>query len=123
MNSPVYLNALRAFEASARHKVFLLQQRVKCYPAAVGQLVRTLEDWLGFPLFHRQTNGKNRLVATELAESVLPDIRAGFDKLTLALEKLSKILYQVCLILRSVQHLLKNGYYQELIIFKTISRY
>ena len=52
----------------------------------MGQLVRTLEDWLGFPLFHRQTNGKNRLVATELAESVLPDIRAGFDKLTLALE-------------------------------------
>ncbi|MFH4347360.1 LysR substrate-binding domain-containing protein, partial [Acinetobacter baumannii] len=44
----------------------------------------------GFPLFHRQTNGKNRLVATELAESVLPDIRAGFDKLTLALEKLKQ---------------------------------
>ncbi|MDC4590974.1 transcriptional regulator GcvA [Acinetobacter baumannii] len=91
MNSPVYLNALRAFEASARHKSFsAAAKELNVTPAAVGQLVRTLEDWLGFPLFHRQTNGKNRLVATELAESVLPDIRAGFDKLTLALEKLKQ---------------------------------
>ena len=67
-------------------KVFCCSKELNVTPAAVGQLVRTLEDWLGFPLFHRQTNGKNRLVATELAESVLPDIRAGFDKLTLALE-------------------------------------
>ncbi|EOH4107558.1 LysR family transcriptional regulator, partial [Acinetobacter baumannii] len=91
MNSPVYLNALRAFEASARHKSFsAAAKELNVTPAAVGQLVRTLEDWLGFPLFHRQTNGKTRLVATELAESVLPDIRAGFDKLTLALEKLKQ---------------------------------
>lgn len=59
MNSPVYLNALRAFEASARHKSFsAAAKELNVTPAAVGQLVRTLEDWLGFPLFHRQTNGK-----------------------------------------------------------------
>lgn len=50
MNSPVYLNALRAFEASARHKSFsAAAKELNVTPAAVGQLVRTLEDWLGFP--------------------------------------------------------------------------
>ena len=58
MNSPVYLNALRAFEASARHKVFCCGKRVKCYSGRSGDGTHTLEDWLGFPLFHRQTNGK-----------------------------------------------------------------
>lgn len=91
MNTPVYLNALRAFEASARHKSFsAAANELNVTPAAVGQLVRTLEDWLGFPLFHRQTNGKNRLITTELAEAALPDIRAGFDKLNLGLEKLKQ---------------------------------
>jgi len=91
MNTPVYLNALRAFEASARHKSFsAAANELNVTPAAVRQLVRTLEDWLGFPLFLRQTNGKNRLITTELAEAALPDIRAGFDKLNLGLEKLKQ---------------------------------
>jgi len=91
MNTPVYLNALRAFKASARHKSFsAAANELNVTPAAVGQLVRTLEDWLGFPLFLRQTNGKNRLITTELAEAALPDIRAGFDKLNLGLEKLKQ---------------------------------
>ena len=91
MNTPVYINALRDFEASARHKSFsAAANELNVTPAAVGQLVRTLEDWLGFPLFLRQTNGKNRLITTELAEAALPDIRAGFDKLNLGLEKLKQ---------------------------------
>jgi LysR family glycine cleavage system transcriptional activator len=48
MKTPVYLNALRAFEASARHQSFLrLRPSWNVTPAAVGQLVRTLEEWLG----------------------------------------------------------------------------
>lgn len=44
MNSPVYLNALRAFEASARHKSFsAAAKELNVTPAAVGQLVRTLK--------------------------------------------------------------------------------
>lgn len=74
-------------------------------------------------MFHRQTNGKNRLVATELAESVLPDIRAGFDKLTLALEKLKQDSLSGVLNIAVSPAFAENGYYQELIIFKTISRY
>lgn len=89
MKSPVHLNALRAFEASARHQSFSAAAvELNVTPAAVGQLVRTLEEWLGTPLFHRTSSGKVRLVATETAERALPDIRAGFDRLTLGLERL-----------------------------------
>ena len=92
MKSPVHLNALRAFEASARHQSFSAAAvELNVTPAAVGQLVRTLEDWLGTPLFLRSTSGRARLVPTEMAARALPDIRAGFDRLTLGLERLQEI--------------------------------
>ncbi|MBR0799938.1 transcriptional regulator GcvA [Bradyrhizobium jicamae] len=89
MKSPVYLNALRAFEASARHGSFSgAAAELGVTPAAVGQLVRTLEEWLGVSLFNRATTGKARLVPTALASRALPDLRAGFDRLTIGLERL-----------------------------------
>ncbi len=89
MRSPVHLNALRAFEASARHRSFsAAAEELHVTPAAVGQLVRALEKWLGTPLFHRSTRGSARLVPTEAAARALPDIRAGFDRLLLGLERL-----------------------------------
>lgn len=89
MTLPIHLNALRAFEASARHQSFSgAATELHVSPAAVGQLVRTLEDWLGTPLFLRNKTGKVRLVLTEAAEQALPDIRAGFDRLSLGLERL-----------------------------------
>ena len=91
MKLPIHLNALRAFEASARHQSFsAAAAELHVTPAAVGQLVRSLEDWLGTPLFLRNTSGKARLVATEAAEQALPDIRAGFDRLALGLERLKE---------------------------------
>lgn len=91
MKHPVHLNALRAFEASARHQSFsAAAAELHVSPAAVGQLVRTLEEWLGTPLFLRNTSGRARLVLTEAAERALPDIRAGFDRLTLGLERLKE---------------------------------
>ena len=89
MKTPVHLNALRAFEASARHRSFALAaQELHVTPAAVGQLVRTLEDWLGLPLFLRSHRGRARLVPTEAAEQALPDIRAGLGQLALGLRRL-----------------------------------
>ncbi|HDR9502527.1 TPA: transcriptional regulator GcvA [Burkholderia cepacia] len=91
MKSPVHLNALRAFEASARHQSFsAAAAELHVTPAAVGQLVRVLEEWLGTPLFRRGTSGRLRLVPTEAAERALPDIRAGFDRLTVGLERLKE---------------------------------
>jgi LysR family glycine cleavage system transcriptional activator len=91
MKSPIYLNALRAFEASARHQSFsAAAAELNVTPAAVGQLVRSLEDWLGTPLFNRSTSGRARLLATEAAQRALPEIRAGLDKLSLGLERLKE---------------------------------
>lgn len=91
MKSPVHLNALRAFEASARHRSFsAAAEELHVTPAAVGQLVRTLEDWLGTPLFVRGGSGRARLVETAAAERALPDIRAGLASLSLGLERLKE---------------------------------
>lgn len=91
MKSPVHLNALRAFEASTRHQSFSAAAvELNVTPAAVGQLVRALEDWLGTPLFVRGTSGRARLVPTEVAERALPDIRAGFDRLAIGMERLKE---------------------------------
>lgn len=89
MTTPVYLNALRAFEASARHQSFTAAAaELNVTPAAVSQLVRGLEEWLGLPLFHRSKNKQARLKLTNAAEHALPDIRAGFDRLVLGMGKL-----------------------------------
>lgn len=89
MNSPGFLNALRAFEASARHQSFsAAASELNVTPAAVGQLVRSLEDWLGAPLFHRTRGGRVRLIPTDAATRALPDIRAGFERLSAGLGRL-----------------------------------
>lgn len=91
MSSPVYLNALRAFEAAARHQSFAgAAKELNVTSAAVGQLVRGLEDWVGAPLFTRAPGGKVRLVPTEAAQLALPDIRTGFDRLSLGISKLQE---------------------------------
>lgn len=59
-------------------------------PAAVGQLVRSLEEWLGKPLFVRGAKGRTRLVPTEAAVLALPEIRAGFERLSMGLERLKE---------------------------------
>lgn len=91
MKLPVHLNAMRAFEASARHQSFsAAAEELNVTPAAVGQLVRSLEEWLGTPLFHRGSGGRTRLVATDIAQRALPNIRAGFDKLSIGLSQLKE---------------------------------
>jgi LysR family glycine cleavage system transcriptional activator len=89
MKYPTYLNALRAFEAAARHQSFSeAATELNVTPAAVGQQVRVLESWLGVPLFHRANSGTTRLVPTDAARAALPDIRAGFDRLSMGLSRL-----------------------------------
>lgn len=91
MKSPIHLNALRAFEASARHQSFsLAAAELHVTPAAVGQLVRTLEDWAGTPLFVRSASGRSRLSLTDVAERALPDIQAGLERLASGAERLKE---------------------------------
>jgi LysR family glycine cleavage system transcriptional activator len=57
-------------------------------PAAVGQLIRGLEETLGIELFHRSQTGPARLVLSEAARAAIPDLQAGFDRLATAVERL-----------------------------------
>ncbi len=70
------LNALRVFDAAARHLSFTrAADELAVTPAAVGQQIRALEETLGVVLFRRTTKG---LELTPEAESGLPALRSGF---------------------------------------------
>lgn len=89
MRATDHLNALRAFEAAARHRSFVgAAQELYVTPAAVGQLVRSLESSLNVALFHRAPSGPSRLELTEEALAVLPDVQGGLERLANALERL-----------------------------------
>jgi LysR family glycine cleavage system transcriptional activator len=89
MRAPNNLNALRAFESTARHLSYVrAADELNVTPAAVGQLVRGLEETLGVTLFHRSQSGPARLVLTEEGRAALPDLQAGFDLLSAAVERL-----------------------------------
>ena len=71
------LNALRAFEASARRGGFAAAaEELNVTPAAVGQQVRQLEALIGAPLFER--DGR-RLTLTERGASALAPLQRGFE--------------------------------------------
>ena len=81
-----HLNALRAFEATARLGSYVrAANELAVTAAAVGQQVRMLEEHFGSALFERQ--GK-KLVLTEAARAVLPDIKDAFDRLAQAANRL-----------------------------------
>lgn len=70
------LNALRVFDAAARHLSFTrAADELAVTPAAVGQQIRALEDVLGVVLFRRTSKG---LELTDEAESGLEPLREGF---------------------------------------------
>lgn len=73
------LNALRAFEASARLGSFVAAAaELRVSAAAVSQQVRRLEGYLDTPLFQRLARG---LVLTEHGRDYLPQLSQGFDML------------------------------------------
>lgn len=91
MSAPNRLNALRAFEAAARHQSYVkAADELHVTPAAVGQLVRGLEQSLGVALFHRNQSGATRLELTEVGSAALPDLQAGFDLLQVAVDRLKQ---------------------------------
>lgn len=70
------LNALRVFDAAARHLSFTrAADELAVTPAAVGQQIRALEDLLGVVLFRRTNKG---LELTDEATAGLEPLRTGF---------------------------------------------
>jgi len=74
------LNALRNFEAVARHGSFAAAASdLHVTHWAVGKQIRLLEDWFGVPLFERQARG---VVLTDDGAALLQDVTSAFDRLT-----------------------------------------
>ena len=71
------LNALRAFEAAARHLSFTkAAQELYVTQAAISHQVKALEETLGIPLFKRLNRA---LLLTEAGQAYLPPLREAFD--------------------------------------------
>jgi LysR family glycine cleavage system transcriptional activator len=80
------LNALKAFEATARHESFTqAAQELFVTQGAVSQQVKGLEDELGIRLFRRE---RQRLAITEAGRSYLEVVRDAFDRLSMGTERL-----------------------------------
>jgi LysR family glycine cleavage system transcriptional activator len=80
------LNGLRAFEAAARHLSFTRAAfELSVTQTAISHQIKRLEDELGIPLFVRNNRS---LALTPQARDYLPLVRAAFDDLRLATERL-----------------------------------
>jgi LysR family glycine cleavage system transcriptional activator len=82
------LNGLRAFEAAARHLSFTnAANELNVTQTAISHQIRRLEEELGIPLFVRQNRA---LTLTPAARDYLPGVRAAFNDLRLATERLQR---------------------------------
>ncbi|MET0707575.1 MAG: transcriptional regulator GcvA [Tardiphaga sp.] len=82
------LNGLRAFEAAARHLSFTLAAaELNVTQTAISHQIKRLEQELGIALFIRQNRA---LALTPQARDYLPGVRAAFNDLRLATDRLRR---------------------------------
>jgi LysR family glycine cleavage system transcriptional activator len=80
------LNALKAFEAAARHESFTrAAEELSVTQGAVSHQVKALEAELGIKLFNRE---RQRLVITEAGREYLTVVRDALDRISLGTERL-----------------------------------
>jgi LysR family transcriptional regulator, glycine cleavage system transcriptional activator len=80
------LNALKAFEAAARHESFTRAAEELCVTqGAVSHQVKALEAGLGLKLFNRE---RQRLIITDAGRAYLPVVRDAFDRIASGTERL-----------------------------------
>ena len=82
------LNALRAFDAAARHLSFTrAANELNVTQAAVSHQIKALEERLGIPLFKRMNRA---LLLTDAGQAYLPAVREAFDGLARATDRLMR---------------------------------
>jgi len=82
------LNALRAFEAAARHLSFTkAADELAVTQAAVSYQIKQLEDHIGRPLFRRLTRS---LALTEAGAELLPAVADAFERIRAAVARLEE---------------------------------
>jgi len=80
------LNALKAFEAAARHESFTrAAEELFVTQGAVSHQVKALESELGVKLFNRE---RQRLLITEAGRQYLTILRDAFDRIAVGTERL-----------------------------------
>ncbi|MGF1649406.1 MAG: transcriptional regulator GcvA [Hyphomicrobiaceae bacterium] len=83
------LNALRAFEATARHLSFSrAADELHVTPAALSHQIKGLEDFLGVKLFNRKPRA---IELTEAGRMLYPGTHAAFAQLRQAVHSLERI--------------------------------
>ena len=79
------LNALRAFDAAARHlSLTKAAQELGVTQAAVSHQVKALEDDLGTPLFRRLTRA---LALTDTGAALAPELAGAFARIAMAAQR------------------------------------
>lgn len=82
------LNAVRAFEAAARHVSFTrAAEELHVTHGAVSRQVAALEDWLGIALFHR---GASQLTLTEEGRAFSQELTSLLDRLAIVTMHMSQ---------------------------------
>lgn len=82
MDSPTHLRSLQALELALRTGSLKgAAERLAITPAAAGQRVKALEDYLGIALLVR---GRSGLQATPALAAALPHMEAAFRELSVA---------------------------------------
>jgi len=80
------LNALKAFESSARHLSFTkAAKELFVTPGAVSRQIKQLEEEIQMPLFHRC---HRQLILTDQGRMLLAPLTEAFDLMATALERL-----------------------------------
>src|SRR5437764_11475579 len=80
------LNALRSFEAAARHQSFTRAAEELCVTqGAVSHQVKALEVELGLKLFSRE---RQRLIITQAGRAYLEVVRDALDRIAAGTERL-----------------------------------
>ena len=82
------LNALRMFDAAARHlSLTRAAQELHVTQAAVSQHIRNLEERLGKPLFRRLPRG---LVLTDEGQALWPVVAQSFERIEQSLQQVAE---------------------------------
>ena len=88
-SGPPPLNALRAFEAAARHlSLTKAALELNVTPGALSHQIRGLEDHLGFRLFDR---GVRSIALTTAGKALQPGLQVGFLHIRDALASLNRL--------------------------------
>ncbi|MCY4179081.1 MAG: LysR family transcriptional regulator, partial [Litoreibacter sp.] len=83
------LNAMRAFDAAARHESFVAAaEELNVTPGAISQHIKALEAWAGTPLFQRNAQG---VQLTQSGRALVGDFVAAFDGLAVAARALRNL--------------------------------